>query len=325
MTFVPQYSLAPLALTGGGVDRGGEDRRKQGWLDSALERGSTRLLAVVGGKTLVLDDALAAPELGAPGVRAGLAEATVLVWLGRVDGVDGAAGVDWVAAQFVQEPQWWARASAGGATPVGLRGAAELSRTDAALLTQAVAVLNWHSVTSFCSRCGAPNEVVDAGWVRRCTAQGTDHFPRTDPAVIVLVTDAHDRVLLGANAAWGGDRFSMLAGFVEPGESLEEAVIREVGEESGVSLDAPRYLGSQPWPLPASLMVAFHAMALSTHTVPDGQEIVATRWFTRDELASEVAAGSIGVPGGVSVAGAMLRAWFGGELPTPATSKEARK
>lgn len=312
MTFVPQYSLGPLALTGGGVDRGGEDRRKQGWLDQALARDTTRLLALVGGKTLVLDDALAAPELGSPQARAGLQAADVTVWLGRAN------GVDWVATSSAQEPGWWDAARSRGATPADLRAAGgTLARTQAALLTQAVAVLNWHAVTGFCSRCGAPNEVVDAGWVRRCTREGTEHFPRTDAAVIVLVTDAEDRVLLGANAAWGGDRYSTFAGFVEPGESLEEAAMREVGEEAGVRLGWPSYLGSQPWPLPASLMLAFHAVAESTDSVPDGEEILTTRWFTREELARDVRSGAIGVPAGVSVAGTMLRAWFGGELPHP--------
>lgn len=306
-----QYALGPLALTGGGVDRGGEDRRKQGWLDSALARDSTRLLVEVEGKTLLRDDALEAPALGEPGVRQGLLEAET-VWLGRVD------GVDWVAIRRESEPQSWERQLRAGAIRGDLRAAAgHLSPTHAALFTQAVAVLNWHAVTGFCSRCGAPTQAVQAGWVRRCTREGTEHFPRTDAAVIALITDLQDRILLGANAAWGGSRFSMLAGFVEPGESLEEAVVREVEEESGVRVGEPRYLGSQPWPLPASLMLAFHAVAESTHTVPDGEEIIATRWFSREELAREVSAGSIGVPGGASVAGAMLRAWFGAELPPP--------
>lgn len=288
------------------MDRGGEDRRKQGWLDAALERPATRVLAVAGGCTPVHGDALDAPRLDAPGAAALVSAASILVWLGRVD------GVDWVAAGLDEAPD-------GGeawGTAMDLRAAGgQLPRHEAALFTQALAVLNWHGVNGFCGRCGAPNEVVDAGWVRRCTAQGTEHFPRTDPAVIVLITDADDRVLLGANAAWGGSRFSMLAGFVEPGESLEEAVVREVGEEAGVRLGAPRYLGSQPWPLPASLMLAFHAVAESTDTVPDGEEIIETRWFSREELGREVASGAIGVPGGISIAGAMLRAWYGGELP----------
>jgi NAD+ diphosphatase len=323
-------------LTGGRIDRGGQDRRETAWLVSALCSADTRVLTLVDGTTPVAGEALVAPTLGelpggpghassgtgpgaetpeAPhdgGVACGapmpdaLASATRIVWIGRVD------GVDWVAADLPEPPPWWPDAvPAAGLMQVG----ADLERNQAALFAQANAVLNWHKGEGFCPRCGRRTRVIDAGWVRICPTEGIEYFPRTDPAVIVLITDASDRVLLGANAAWGGSRFSTFAGFVEPGESLEEAVIREVGEEAGLEVVNPEYLGSQPWPFPRSLMCAFHARAAEAESVPDGQEILATRWFTRDELAHEVASGAIGVPGGVSVAGAMLRHWFGAELP----------
>ncbi|RII42635.1 NAD(+) diphosphatase [Galactobacter valiniphilus] len=302
-------SLGPLFLTGGAVDRGDEDRRSQGWLDAALEAPATRALLLAGGRTPVLGATLAAPL--ASEVREELAAAGTLVWLGRLD------GVDWVTAAVTEEALAPV-AAARGAALAGLREVgAELPLGEAALLTQASAVVHWHRVTRFCARCGAPTEAIDAGWVLRCTAEGTEHFPRTDPAVIVLVTDDEDRVLLGANAAWGGDRYSLFAGFVEPGESLEEAAAREVQEEAGVRLDAPVYAGSQPWPFPASLMLGFTARALGTDSTPDGEEIVSTRWFTRAELAAEVESGRIGIPGGISIAGALLGRWFGGELPQP--------
>lgn len=329
MTSTPP--LGSLVLTGGRIDRGGQDRRDTAWLAAALSNPATRVLVLVNGTTPVSGDALAAPTLGElpggaghaasgmsesvpddDGVACGatvpdaLAAAQRIVWIGRVN------DVDWVAADLPEEPAWWD----GVAPAVGLMQAGgDLERTQAALFAQANAVLNWHKGEGFCPRCGRPTRVIDAGWVRVCPTEGIEYFPRTDPAVIVLITDDQDRVLLGANAAWGGARYSTFAGFVEPGESLEEAVVREVGEEAGLAVTNPEYLGSQPWPFPRSLMCAFHAHAVGVDTAPDGLEILSTRWFTREELAAEVASGAVQVPGGVSVAGAMLRHWFGGELP----------
>jgi NAD+ diphosphatase len=159
--------------------------------------------------------------------------------------------------------------------------------------------------------------VVQAGWARRCDREGNLLFPRTDPAVIVLVTDDDDRVLLGSNALWEQHRFSLLAGFVEPGESLEAAVAREVGEEAGVRVDRVAYGGSQPWPLPASLMLGFTARvadgAAPSSAAPDGVEILQLRWFSRAELAE--AAGEIALPGGTSIASWLLERWYGGPIP----------
>ncbi|MEO8262746.1 MAG: NAD(+) diphosphatase, partial [Pseudolysinimonas sp.] len=139
---------------------------------------------------------------------------------------------------------------------------------------------------------------------------------RTDAAVIVGITDADDRMLLGSNALWEANRFSLLAGFVEPGESLEAAVIREVFEESGLIVADPVYLGSQPWPFPASLMVGFRAHVPVEHPTvgtPDGNEIIALRWFTRDEIAA-AASGEIMLPGPTSIARAIIEDWFGDEI-----------
>jgi NAD+ diphosphatase len=303
---------------------------------AALAAEGTRVLALVDGTTQVEGERLAAPRLGeltgwaahaASGGDAGaerpdgvsdggpacgapvpepLAAATRIVWIGRVD------GADWVAADLPAAPPWWTEE----AHVASLREAGtELDRTQAALFAQANAVLNWHRGEGFCPHCGTPTTVIDAGWVRVCPKEGTEFFPRTDPAVIVLITDESDRVLLGANAAWGGSRYSTFAGFVEPGESLEEAVIREVGEEAGLIVTDPMYLGSQPWPFPRSLMCAFHAKAQGVETAPDGLEILSTRWFSREELAAEVRSGAVQVPGGVSVAGSMLRHWYGHDFP----------
>ncbi len=188
-----------------------------------------------------------------------------------------------------------------------------LADRDAGLFTEAVALANWHDSHRFCPACGAPSEPEQGGWVRRCTAEDRQIFPRTDPAVIVLVTDGDGRVLLGSNAMWEQHRFSVLAGFVEPGESLEAAVVREIEEEAGLEVTDVRYLGSQPWPFPASLMVAFAASVADADAVrPDGEEIVELRWYTREALAA--AAGEIALPGSSSIARWMLEEWYGGDI-----------
>jgi NAD+ diphosphatase len=198
-----------------------------------------------------------------------------------------------------------------------LLGAA-LSVRDAGLFTEALALANWHASYAFSPRTGHASIPDAAGWTRRDTVTGTELFPRTDAAIIVGITDDDDRLLLGSDAHWEANHFSLLAGFVEPGESLESAVIREVFEESGVHVVDPVYKGSQPWPFPASLMVGFRARVApgsSTMGRPDGEEILELRWFSRDELAAANAAGKIRLPGATSIARAIIDDWYGGELP----------
>ena len=157
------------------------------------------------------------------------------------------------------------------------------------------------------------------GWVRRCAADDSEHYPRTDPAVIMLVRDRDDRALLGHQVAWPDGWFSTLAGFVEPGESAEAAVRREVHEESGVTIgsdpDDVVYLGSQPWPFPNSLMLGFHAHASDVTVQADGVEIGEARWFTRDELKSSCATGEVRIPPAISIARRLIERWFGEPLP----------
>ncbi|WP_338089040.1 NAD(+) diphosphatase [Phycicoccus endophyticus] len=159
-----------------------------------------------------------------------------------------------------------------------------------------------------------------AGWVRRCPADGSDHYPRTDVAVIMAVVDDDDRLLLARGRGFRSGGMSVLAGFVEPGETLAAAVVREVGEEVGVEVEEVTYLGDQPWPFPSSLMVGFRARARSTALRLQEDEIAAARWFTRDELAAAVADGSLVIPGRVSIARRLLEHWYGGRLQAPDVS-----
>ncbi len=191
---------------------------------------------------------------------------------------------------------------------------ASLPATDAELLVTAVSLGRWLRDAAFCPNCGSRCELLMSGWMRRCPNCGREHFPRTDPAVIVAVDSASDpdRLLLGANAAWGGSRFSCFAGFVESGESLESAVERELAEEASVRLSAIRYRGSQAWPYPRSLMLGFRATAIvDDEAAPDGDEIVSLRWFTRDEIGAGLRGeGEIGLPGPASIAHALIAEWY---------------
>lgn len=198
----------------------------------------------------------------------------------------------------------------------GLRQlATRLDDVSASLAVHAIAVAGWHQRHPRCAQCGSPTEVVEAGAFRRCPTCSTAHFPRTDPAVIMLVTDEEDRCLLGHNRARAPGWFSTLAGFVEPGETPEQAVVREVHEEVGVEVGAVDYAGSQPWPFPSSLMLGYFAAATTTAVTVDGVEITEARWFSRDGLSAAVADGDVALPTTLSIAGALLTAWYGAPLP----------
>jgi NAD+ diphosphatase len=198
----------------------------------------------------------------------------------------------------------------------GLRQlATRLDEVSASLAVHAVALAGWHQRHPQCAQCGHLTDVAEAGAFRRCPACGATHFPRTDPAVIMLVTDEQDRCLLGHNGARSAGWFSTLAGFVEPGETPEQAVAREVYEEVGIEVGTLNYAGSQPWPFPSSLMLGYFAAATSTDIKVDGEEITEARWFSRSELAHAVSAGRVGLPTTLSIAGALVTAWYGAPLP----------
>jgi NAD+ diphosphatase len=199
---------------------------------------------------------------------------------------------------------------------VGLRALGSgLTDLEAGILTQGLALNNWHQSHTHCPNCGEETVVERAGWVRRCKKDDLELFPRTDPAIIVSIIDERDRLLLGSQGIWEKNRWSILAGFVEPGESLEAAVIREMKEESGLDVSEPKYIYSQGWPYPYSLMLGFSATASSSQPLkPDGEEIVRLRWFSKQELIAE--ADKLLLPGKATLSRAMIELWLGQEIPT---------
>lgn len=242
-----------------------------------------------------------------------------------------AGGLSWMPPAEVPAGADWGflgRAPDGGARLVAALGAdvevdaawvslrtagGDLSDEDAGAFVTAVSLARWFDGFGFCPRCGSAAPLQAGGWSRRCTGCGRVHFPRTDPAVIVAVRNrANDRILLGQNAQWAADnRFSTFAGFVEAGESLETTIRREVAEEAGVVVEGVEYRASQAWPYPRSLMLGFHAVAADEAAArPDGEEIVAVRWFTRAEIASALAgSGPVALPGTASIARRLISDW----------------
>lgn len=291
--------LADLALARGSVDRMAERRADASWVDSVRADPATRFLAVHGGTVPV--ESAASPRLRFVSAAAvGDAETALL-------GVDD-DGTAFFCAR-VNDPSGvsgeWA-----GLREVG----ASLDSRDVGLAVTAVALDNWHAAHPCCARCGTPTRMSAAGWVRVCPDDGSEHYPRTDPAVIVLVIDEEDRALLGRQGRWQPSWFSTLAGFVEPGESAEAAVRREVFEEAGVAVGELAYLGSQPWPFPCSLMLGYHAWATSTRIHVDGEEIVEARWFSRAELTRACETGEVALPSTVSIARRLIERWYGEPL-----------
>ncbi len=257
-----------------------------------------------------------APDEEAPGEAAPGEEAPGEEAPGEA--ADAEASVEAAPEQqtVTEQVAWLARAKP-GLRPADLREAAALlNDRDAGLFTHAVALANWHATHTHCPRCGTPTVTVAAGHAQRCPVDGSEHFPRIDPAVIMLVTDPDDRCLLARNRRWPERRVSILAGFVEPGESAEQAVAREVGEETGITVARVRYVGSQPWPMPQSLMLGFRASASGDLELRvDDDEIAEAHWFSRDELRSALASREILLPPPVSIAHRLIESWYGEELP----------
>ncbi|MFP5415401.1 MAG: NAD(+) diphosphatase [Actinomycetes bacterium] len=255
---------------------------------------------------------------------------------GRVVGVDDRSNISsdatgdalrWIAPGGDYDPEhhylvgtvagepWFAVAATPQGPSASLRqlGAA-LPETEADIATTAVALVNWHRVAPYCGRCGTLTQVREGGHLRWCPGCDRQRFPRTDPAVIVAILDDAGRLLLGHHAGWEPTRVSILAGFVEAGESLEMAVHREMLEESGLALSRLRYVGSQAWPFPRSLMLGFVARARGSEIRVDGSEIEWADFYTVSELESLVDAGSLTLPMRSSIASRIITAWREGRL-----------
>ena len=326
--------LGALTLARGDVDRAADRRSDTDWFDAQWGDMATRVVVLHRGRTLVVDgpphpprdaETGGASSAGTTGERPVHADgSTALAFrspreVPEHDGVrvllgTGAAAYVGLLVDPAVEP-WDAP---DGTRWEGLRDVgAALGGDEAALLVTAVALANWHATHPRCPRCGVPTQPADAGWSRRCPDDDSQHFPRSDPAVIVLVVDDEGRALLGRRAEWEEGWFSTLAGFVEAGESAEMALRREMREEAGVDVDRLDYLGSQPWPFPASLMLGYHAHLAegSPDARPDGVEISAVRWFTRDEMREGCEAGTVRIPPRLSIARRLIEHWYGAELP----------
>lgn len=287
-------------------------RLRAGWAEAALIRMDPRGRVALRHGGLQSSAAQSSGLQRAAATELGPEPSTDAVLLGH----DGGTDVWAVSVPYLLAP-------AGGGQPdtVDLRaGGATLSAADASLLATATALLGWHANAGYCSVCGAPTEAELTGWLRKCVRNGHQEYPRTDPAVICLVHDGADQVLLGRQPSWPEGRFSVLAGFVEAGESLEACVAREVGEEVGVAVTDVCYLGSQPWPFPRSIMLGFHATADATQPIVarDG-EIAEAHWFSRTQIRAALESGDwtgvaegerpLLLPGSVSIARGMLASW----------------
>lgn len=305
-------SRLPLSRTR--INRDAASRKIPGFLESLMAESSTRVVLIWRGEALLAKGTSARIELVEPGQ---VPPNSLLIYLGlTTESVrDIPEGTRIVAA--VLDDESGPRVCADMARWVSARTMAHaLDDLDSGIVVEALAMANWHHAHTFSPLTGASATSGQAGWTRVDLSTGKDLFPRTDAAVIALVTDQHDRIVLGSNALWEARRYSLLAGFVEPGESLEAAVIREVFEESGLVVTNPVYMGSQPWPFPASLMVGFRATIDESSLAgirPDGTEIIDLRWFSREELLGSL--GEVLLPGRPSIARAMIEEWLGQEIP----------
>jgi NAD+ diphosphatase len=306
-------TLLDLALSRSRVDRSAHERTDASTVPRALDDATTRVLTLRGGRAAVVP--VGGRDRGA--TRGLLLRPPAPEDAGRTPWFLGRhRGTAYLAVQLPDDDASTPPHEA--ATWGDLRElGADLDDTDAGLLTTATALAGWHRGHRHCPRCGAPTEVVLGGWVRRCPEDGSEHYPRTDPAVIMAVVDDTGRIVLGTGVAWPEGRVSVLAGFVEAGETMEAAVVREVREEVGIEVADLVYRGNQPWPYPGSLMLGFTARALTTEVVPDPAELRAAAWFTRDELEEGVRAGRLTLPSRASIARSLVEDWFGGTLPSP--------
>lgn len=310
---MPEPIYLPMARSA--LDRDYISRKLDGLFENLDKDSATRILAMHQGKVLLAGDALAVnPQLRFFGTEE-IPTSSYLAYLGKANGGhELAEGTSVILAELDAE-------TASAIEPntdnwrVLRRTGAGLSDLGIGLYAQALALSNWHGTHAHCPKCGALTEITQAGWVRRCPVDGFEIYPRTDPAIIVSVLDHEDRILLGSQGSWEDNRWSILAGFVEPGESLEAAVVREMFEESGLRIVDPKYLGSQAWPFPYSLMVGYTAKIAPDSEgalLPDGEEIEKLRWFSREDIKREAA--QLLLPGRLTISRAIIEHWYGKEI-----------
>ena len=249
-----------LAFIGNSLDRCANQRGDSAWLNARQRASNMRMVHINGDRTMVAGGNLVT-DVPSPTLEA--------VFLGVDDG-----GAPWFACRsdVVENLRDLRSLALDGSLPADAL----------AIVAQARSLVHWHERRGFCSNCGARNELADAGYRRHCPSCGADHFPRTDP-VIIVVARHNGRILLGRQAAWAPGMYSALAGFMEPGETIEAAARREVSEEAGVRLGDIRYVASQPWPFPASLMIGLIGEAVSDAITMDARELEAARWFSHAE------------------------------------------
>ena len=284
------------------IDRASRLRTDPKRVAEAWARPDTRILPVWRSKHLVLrGEPSEPPEIVFIGADK-IAKDSEPVLLGKGDGLFYFA----VDVSYIEEPGEQLGRDSSHAW-LGLRELAPLvPREEGALLAYTIGLISWHRRHRFCGQCGSPTTVAQSGHVRECEACGAMHFPRTDPAVIMLVTEG-EHCLVGRQASWPNKVYSTLAGFVEPGESLEEAVAREVHEETGVLVHGVRYHSSQPWPFPGSLMLGFTAVAETRDITLLDDELEDARWFTRAELKS---GDRVQLPSEISIARRLIEDWL---------------
>ena len=293
------------------IDRAGELRVNQETLDQLWQR--AQILQIAEGRIAAVDTALTL--ISAQDVAAHIAAHTF------TEGSRYFLGLDLeTKAPFFAWDTEWVGTIADEVKEVGFSTVREigslLSEQELEISLHAMGLSNWHRAHPRCPRCGGATRVDLGGAARTCDADGSQHHPRTDSAVIVLVKDRSDRILLGHQPIWPEGRFSTFAGFLEPGETFEQCVAREVLEESAVVVTELNYLGSQPWPFPASIMIAFEAVTDNPERAQgDGQEITEVKWFTRAQLMAAAKDGSLLLPPSISVARKMIERWLGESAP----------
>ncbi len=296
---------------GGALDRVAHLRGDAAWLAARRDDPRSRYVALWHGHCMVHGDDPPRAALLAPQALGDVVDGAPLVALLGVDGASAYFAVD--LSHHDDDPAEGALTGHGAFRDLRTVGGL-MPATEAAMLAHARGLMSWHARHLFCGACGSPTEVREAGHLRVCVdaACATQHFPRTDPTVIVVV--AHGECcLLGRQSKWPPGLYSCLAGFVEPGESLEEAVAREVKEEAGVGVTDVRYQSSQPWPFPASLMIGFHATATTTELRVNRDELEDARWFRRDELLAPTE--GVRLPRADSIARRLVDDWLAGASP----------